>query len=252
VSTPGESSANKTQAIAPGNLERLVVSRSHSIVARLAPRKLILDSQVPSGYLWDVLLRVSDLAAGQRKKIAIFTIEGVAGLGKTALGEIITRFGLPGYQPQKIAVMETDNYLPALCASPDGKQYLQRRDGEQFPSDARNFLKAIDWKRFLADFEFLELGKQAVFLVGLYAMYFYSKLEPPELPVARILIQGPDELALTQAMKRDGTDSKHAVSLKVWQRIKEDFPQPYVYVTVDAGRPWLGKRRRPLETKPGQ
>ncbi len=170
-------------------------------------------------------------------------------MGKTALGEIIARFGLPGYQPHQIVVMETDNYLPALCLSSEGKQYLQRRDGEQSPSDARYFLQAIDWKGFLADFERQKAGKQVVFLVGLYGMYFYDKLEKPDPPAARILIQGPDELALTQAMKRDGTDTKHAVSLKVWQRIEEDFPQPYVCVTVDSGRPWLEKRRQPLKTK---
>jgi hypothetical protein len=217
----------------------------------LAPRKLILEGQVPSGYLWDVLLRVSDLAASQRKHIAVFTIEGVAGMGKTALGEIIIRFGLPGYQPHQIVVMETDNYLPALCISPTGKQYVQRRDGEHFPSDARYFLKAIDWKGFLADFEGQTTGERAVFLVGLYAMYFYGNLQRPDPPAARILIQGPDELALTQAMKRDGTDSKHAVSLRVWQRIKEDFPQRYICVTVDSDQPWLEKPRQPLKPKSG-
>ncbi len=218
-------------------------------MARLTPRKLILEGQVPSRYLWDVLLRVSDLAAGHQNNPSTFTIEGVAGIGKTALGEIIARFGLPGYQPHQIVVMETDNYLPALFLSPDGRQYLQRRDGEQFSSDARHFLKAIDWQGFLADFECQKTGKRVVFLVGLYGMYFNGKLERPDSPMARILILGPDELALTQAMKRDGTDAKHAVSLRVWQRIEEDFPQPYVFVNVDSGQAWLEKPRQPLRTK---
>ncbi len=239
---------NKTQVI-PRHPEASVESKSGSVVARLAPRKLMQEGFVPSGYLWDVLLRVSDLAASQRKKVAIFTVEGVAGMGKSALGEIITRFGLPGYKPPQIRVMETDNYLPDLCDSPDGKPYLRRQDGEQFSSNARSFLKAVDWKGFLADFERQKTGAQVVFLVGLYGMYFYAKLERPDPPAARILIQGPDELALLQAMKRDGADSKHAVSLKVRQRIKEDFLERYVYVNVDARRPWLERPRQPLKTK---
>lgn len=251
VLTLSESSIKQPPINGSRNFEKHAASKPPSIVARLAPRKLILEGQVPSGYLRDILLRVSDLATSQRKNIAVFTIEGIAGIGKTALGEIIAQFGLPGYQAHQIVVMETDNYLPALCVSPDGKQYLQRRDGQKFSSDATNFLKAIDWKGFLADFARQKVGKRALFLVGLYAMYFYAKLERPDPPVVRILVQGPDELALTRAMKRDGTDSKHAVSLKVWQRIKEDFPPQRVYLTVNAGRPWLEKPRQALRTKSG-
>jgi hypothetical protein len=224
-----------------------MASKPHSIVARPAPRKLVLEGQAPTGYLQDAFLRVSDLVATHRKGVAVFTIEGVAGVGKTALGEIIIRFGLPGYRRDQIAVMETDHYLPALLVSSDGKKYLQCRDGEQFSSEARNYMKAIDWKGFVNDFKRQNAGRRAVFLVGLYAMYFYSKLERPEPPVARILVQGPNELALTQAMRRDGTDAKHAVSLNAWQKIKEDFPQQHFSVTVDAGRPWLDNRRQPLK-----
>jgi hypothetical protein len=159
----------------------------------------------------------------------------------------MVRFGLPGYQPDQIAVMETDHYLPALLVSFDGKPFLQSRDGKQFSTDARNFLKAVDWNGFLNDFIHQNAGRRAVFLIGLYAMYFYRKLERPEPPVARILVQGPNELALTQAMKRDGTDAKHAVSLKVWQKIKEEFPTQQFNVTVNAGRRWLDKPRPPLK-----
>jgi hypothetical protein len=76
----------KIKIAGTGSVERGMAAKNHSIVVRQAPRKLVLEGQVPTSYLQDVFLFVADLVAGHRKGVAVFTIEGVAGIGKTALG----------------------------------------------------------------------------------------------------------------------------------------------------------------------
>ena len=229
-------------------IDQAMTTKSKSSLIR---KKRILTQEVRK-----ILDRIGQLVESQDSRAPVeLTLEGVAGLGKTTLAEIIQRTGVGKIKPQRIAVMHTDFYLPEqkIEDSHGSRMVLINSNGRFVLKEGSNIFIYMDWDRFMDDYnKIVASKKRLVVMDGLYAMKFCEhinkSLGTSLRSIRRIAIQAPRGISRNRALKRDGTGDRHEASLLGFSKIQKEFNSFPFSLTISSNVPFYEDQRAPIKT----